>query len=89
MSSSRTIRNPTYDSKVIRNYAVRQLIDYPLKKKVRLIGVAVSNLTLGNQELQMSLFVNGDKTGKERKVDEAMDEIQGKFGGKIIKRGDP
>jgi DNA polymerase IV len=89
MSSSRTIRNPTYDSKVIRNYAVRQLIDYPLKKKVRLIGVAVSNLTVGNQELQMSLFVNGDKTGKERKVDEAMDEIQGKFGGKIIKRGDP
>ncbi|MFO8166063.1 MAG: DNA polymerase IV [Desulfatiglandales bacterium] len=89
MSSSRTIRNPTYDSKVIRNYAVRQLIDYPLKKKVRLIGVAVSNLTVGNQDLQMSLFENGDKTGKERKVDEAMDEIQGKFGGKIIKRGDP
>jgi len=87
ISRSRTIRNPTYSSKVISDYAVKQLVDYPLKKKVRLIGVAVSGLGVSKEESQISLFVNADKPDKNQKVDEAMDTIRSKFGGKVIRKG--
>jgi len=35
----------------------------------------------------MSLFMKGDKTNKNQKVDEAMDTIRSKFGGKMIRKG--
>jgi len=87
MSRSRTINHATYSTKIISDCAIQQLTEFPLNKKVRLIGVAVSNLEVSIEESQFSLFVNGDKTDKNRKVDEAMDEIRGKFGGKLIRKG--
>jgi len=42
---------------------------------------------VGKKEAQMSLFEDPGKTDKNRKVEEAMDEIRGKFGGKVIERG--
>jgi len=86
-TKSHTIAEATDSTKIISDCAIKQLTDYPLKKKVRLIGVAVSNLDVSSEESQISLFVNGDKTDKDRKVDKAIDEIRGKFGGKGIKRG--
>jgi len=87
ISRSRTVDHATYITKIISDCAIVQLTEYPLKKKVRLIGVAVSNLDVGKDEPQMSLFVNAGKTDKNRKVDEAMDEIRSKFGGKVIRKG--
>jgi DNA polymerase-4 len=86
-TKSHTIAEATDSTKIISDCAITQLTEYPLKKKVRLIGVAVSNLDVGKEESQFSLFVNGGNTGKDRKVDEAMDAIRSKFGGKVIKRG--
>jgi len=44
-------------------------------------------LDVGKEESQMTLFVNAGKTDKNRKVDEAMDAIRSKFGGKVIRKG--
>jgi DNA polymerase-4 len=87
MSRGRTINHATYSTKMISDCAITQLTEYPLKKKVRLMGVAVSNLDVSKEESQISLFTEGDKTDKNRKVDKAMDAIRSKFGGKGIKRG--
>jgi DNA polymerase-4 len=87
ISRSRTVDPATNITKIISDCATAQLTEYPLKKKVRLIGVAVSNLQVGKEASQMSLFVNAGKTDKNRKVDEAMDAIRTKFGGKVIRKG--
>ena len=87
ISRSRTVHHATYITKIISDCAIAQLTEYPLKKKVRLIGVAVSNLDVGKEESQMPLFANAGNTDKNQKVDEAMDEIRGKFGGKLIRKG--
>jgi len=87
ISRSQTVDHATYITKIISDCAIAQLTEYPLKKKVRLIGVAVSNLVVSKEESQMSLFVNAGKTDKNQKVDEAMDAIRRKFGGKVIQKG--
>ena len=87
ISRSRTVDHATYSTKIISDCAIIQLTEYPLKKKVRLIGVAVSNLEVSKEEAQSSLFTSGVKTDKDRKVDEAMDKIRNRFGGKVIKKG--
>ncbi|MBW2005467.1 MAG: DNA polymerase IV [Deltaproteobacteria bacterium] len=87
MSRGRTINHATYSTKMISDCAITQLTEYPLKKKVRLMGVAVSNLDVSKEESQISLFTEGDKTDKNRKVDKAMDAIRSKFGGKVIRKG--
>jgi len=87
ISRSRTVDHATYITKIISDCAITQLTEYPLKKKVRLIGVAVSNLVVSKEESQISLFTKGGKTDKNRKVDEAMDAIRSKFGGKVIRKG--
>jgi len=86
-TKSQTIAEATDSTKIISDCAIKQLTEFPLNKKVRLIGVAVSNLDVSSEESQISLFMNGGKPEKDRKVDKAMDEIRGKFGGKVIKRG--
>lgn len=87
ISKGLTIRYFTDSTKIIKDSAIKQLKNYPLKRKVRLIGVAVSNLEGGKEWSQISLFMAGGKEEKERKTDEAMDEIRERFGGKVIKRG--
>jgi len=86
-TKSQTIAEATDSSKILRDSAMKLFLDSPIKRKVRLIGVAVSNLDVGKEEAQMSLFEDPGKTDKNRKVEEAMDEIRGKFGGKVIERG--
>ena len=86
-TKSQTIAEATDSSKILRDSAMKLFLDSPIKRKVRLIGVAVSNLDVGKKQFQMSLFEDPGKTDKNRKVEEAMDEIRGKFGGKVIERG--
>jgi hypothetical protein len=42
---------------------------------------------MGVEGNQMSLFEDPGKTDKNKKVDEAMDVIRSKFGGKMIRKG--
>jgi len=87
MSRSRTITYCTDSTKIISDSTIELLLDSPLKRKVRLIGVAVSSLEGSGKESQTSLFMEGGKNEKDQKVDKAMDEIIEKFGGKVIKKG--
>lgn len=80
-----TIDDPTDSSKGISDSAIRLLISYPLKKKVRLIGVAVSNFEVSEKGFQLSLLPG--KREREQSLDKAVDEIRNKFGGEIIKKG--
>jgi len=88
MSRSLTISQSTDNSKIISDSAVKLLLNYPLRRKVRLIGVAVSNLAVTKEEAQSSLFALRVKEEKERRTDEAVDEIRRRFGGRVIRRGE-
>lgn len=87
VTKAQTIVSATDSSKMILYNALQLLADQPLKKKVRLIGVEVSNLVKESEDAQMSLFPVGPDKERERKLDMAMDEIREKFGRKVIKRG--
>ncbi len=87
VTKAQTIASATDSSKMIFYNALQLLTDQPLKKKVRLIGVEVSNLLKESEDAQMSLFSVGPDEERERKLDKAIDEIREKFGRKVIKRG--
>ena len=67
---------------------MKLFMDNPLRSKVRLMGVAASNLEGSGNNIQMELFETGLAKGKERKVDEAVDKIRERFGSKVITRGE-
>lgn len=85
---AKTISRATDTSQVILHTARRLLEDHPLPKKVRLIGLEVSNLSENTGDAQMHLFPIGADEEREGKIDKAMDDIRGKFGRKVIQRGD-
>ncbi|NVM25918.1 MAG: DNA polymerase IV [Desulfobacterales bacterium] len=87
MSKSRTIDYPTDSTKIISDSAIELLLNYPLRKKVRLIGVAVSKLRESREGYQMDLFGEWQAQEKEQRVDETMDEIKRRFGKRMIKKG--
>jgi DNA polymerase-4 len=88
LTRGKTISHATDISQVILLTGRRLLEDHPLKKKVRLIGLEVSNLSEGSGDAQMSLFSPGLDEEREGNLDKAIDEIRGKYGRKVITRGD-
>jgi len=87
MSKSRTSDYPTDSTKVIVDSATELLLNHPLRRKVRLIGIAVSKLRESKGRYQMDLFRDWRAQEKERRVDETMDEIKRRFGKKMIRKG--
>ncbi|MBW2154612.1 MAG: DNA polymerase IV [Deltaproteobacteria bacterium] len=82
-----TIASPTQSSKIIYQKAKQLLEAYPIKKKVRLIGVGVSGLVSKDSPVQLSLFeMNEPDHNKWEKVDRAVDSIQNKFGKTAVSR---
>ena len=73
------------DSSKIINQITSKIFDNFKRdgKKVRLIGIAVSNLNSSSGE-QLGLFEKTDK--KNKKIDEVIDLIQEKFGPGLIKK---
>jgi DNA polymerase-4 len=88
LTKAQTIGHATDSSRMILYSALQLLADQSLQKKVRLIGVEVSNLSEDSAEAQMSLFPVGPDEERDRKLDKAIDEIREKFGLKVIKRGE-
>lgn len=56
------------------------------KTPIRLLGVAATNITKGDEGRQMSLFDTTDYA-KLEKLDQAFDSIRSKYGTGAIKRG--
>jgi DNA polymerase IV len=81
---SRTLHEPTACTETIFRMAAELLRELKMTKKLRLIGVGVSNLT--GLVRQASLFEDASCRRKES-LDKAMDEIHAKFGEKALKRG--
>lgn len=87
VTKAQTIAPATDSSRMIFYNALQLLADQPLKKKIRLIGVEVSNLLKESEDAQMSLFPIAPAEERDRKLYKAIDEIREKFGRKVIKRG--
>ena len=81
---SRTLPQATNCTEIIFDVAVDLLRELKVTKKLRLIGVGVSNLTgcIG----QTTFYEDSVRVRGER-LDRAMDEIQARFGEKALKRG--
>jgi DNA polymerase-4 len=88
LTKSRTLTEATNSFKTISKTAVNLLLNHPLREKVRLIGVAVSNLVKSAPDAQLGLFEEDHDKVKEGNVDQAMDKIREKFGTKVIRRGE-
>ncbi|UCH22087.1 MAG: DNA polymerase IV [Deltaproteobacteria bacterium] len=82
-----TLTVPIQTSDKIYHEASRLLARYPLKKQVRLIGVAVSVLVSEDLPIQLSLFGEIKKKNDHwQKVDRTLDSIAQKFGNNAIRR---
>jgi DNA polymerase-4 len=82
-----TIATPTQSSKKIYHHAASLLDDYKTAKKLRLIGVGVSNLISNEMPVQMDLFERySNRSDGWTKVDQTVEHITNKFGRDAIKR---
>ena len=87
ITRSITINAPTQSSKKIFQHAASLLDDYKTPKKLRLIGVGVSNLISTEMPVQMDLFERHSNRGDGwTRVDRTVEDITNKFGRDAIKR---
>jgi DNA polymerase IV len=86
---SRQIKMDQYTdaTEIIYQTASRLLDDFPLNKKVRLIGVGASDFFSADRPVQLSLFPQSKNSRfKWEKLDRAVDAISEKFGRDIIQK---
>ncbi len=83
ITRSRSLRVATNSTRVIYDAAGELLSEAPLTRKVRLVGVGVSNFDRG--EAQLSLLE--DLEPRPDKLDLALDAIRDKFGDKALVQG--
>jgi len=87
-----TLNRPVCSSKMIYEHGIRLFDSINMDKRVRLIGISVSNINILDPDMhltdQLGLF---DKTGSEHDIwevaEETMDSIQERFGRKSISKG--
>ena len=86
---SKTLENPTHLDDIIFKTVV-ELLDKVRHKKggVRLLGIKLSNLTLGNERKQLK-FSRDEEDKKDEKLEQltqSLDKIRKKFGSKAVTR---
>jgi DNA polymerase-4 len=84
ITRSRTLSEQTSATETVFRTAAELLDEEPLRSKVRLIGISVSNFD--RRPIQLSLFPDPDKERRER-LDETLDAIREKFGREKLVRG--
>lgn len=82
-----TLSAPTCSSEKIYHAAGRLLMDYPVKKKIRLVGVGTSGFVTRGARIQTGLF-GPEKDGGDKweTVDRTIDSIAAKFGATAVIR---
>lgn len=86
ITRSRSLPQPTDFEEVIYRCALEMAVEAEWgKKKVRLLGVGMSNLTQGDRE-QLSLFESGERD-KLKRLHRAVDGIKDKMGDGSVTRG--
>ena len=84
ITRSRTLQVSTFTTGTIFETASSLLDELGINRKIRLVGVGVSNLTRGVR--QLALFTD-KKDEKQAKLDQTIDRIRDAFGKEIIRRG--
>ena len=84
ITRSRTLQVPTFTTGTIFKTASDLLDELGINRKIRLVGVGVSNLSRGIR--QLALFTD-KKDEKQEKLDKTIDKIRDAFGKEIIRRG--
>jgi len=89
LNRSKTLENPTNLDDIIFKTVV-ELLDKVRHKKggVRLLGIKLSNLTLGNERKQLK-FLRDEEDKKDDKLEQltqSLDEIRKKYGTKSVTR---
>jgi DNA polymerase-4 len=88
ITRSSTLERPVHLSDRIYEEVTKLLKEERLEKKVRLVGVGVSNLEPAELSGQLPLFERQDaREEKWEKAERAMDEIEERFGHGAVKRG--
>jgi DNA polymerase IV len=85
MTRSRTLPEPFDTTDVLFNAGHKLLADLKLPRKVRLIGIGVSNLSSG--PCQMTISSSREKTERQENLDRALDKIHSRFCGNKVVRG--
>jgi len=85
ITRSRTLPEPFDTTDVLFNAGHKLLVDLKLTRKVRLIGIGVSNLSSG--PCQMTIGSSGEETGRQGRLDRALDKIHSRFRGNMVLRG--
>lgn len=83
LTRSRTLADPTNIDETIYATAKELLAAINLSEGVRLLGVAVSNLATGGE--QISLFAEPED--KRQAIHQAVDKLRARFGADIVTRG--
>jgi len=87
VTRSTTLKQPTQAAEWIFKQADALLQDYPLHRKVRLIGVGASNFVAAQTPVQADLFPEkAVATEGWEKVDRAVDAINAKFGRNLVNK---
>ena len=85
ITRSRTLPDPFDTTDVLFQRRTELLEDLKLKRKVRLIGIGVSNLSSGPR--QMTIGPSSEETDRQERLDRALDQIRGRFCGDMVVRG--
>ncbi len=85
ITRSRTLPDPVNITDVLFKAAQQLLKDLNPTRKVRLLGVGVSNLSSGLR--QMTIDAARDQTGRQERLDRALDLIHSRFCGNPVQRG--
>ncbi len=84
ITRSRTLDSPVSDTSTIHATAVELLSGVKLVRKVRLIGVGLSNFGPGEKQLSL---LGGVEAGGSGKLDKAVDLVRNRFGAEAVRRG--
>lgn len=85
ITRSRTLADPFNTTDVLFDTGHKLLADLKLTKKVRLIGIGVSNFFSGPS--QMKINSSGAEGGRQERLDRALDKISGRFSPNKVVRG--
>ena len=82
-----TMKATTNSAEVIYRHAAGLLDQYPITRKIRLIGIGASSVSSTANPTQLQLFEAGIQVDENwEKIDRTLDDISRKFGRKAVRR---